>query len=82
MYCRLIPLDKKPGLRLTGVWEVLRRTADIAVMMLFKIDITHATDASQLTAGHDAEFDADAQAMHDIFSTKKKKKKSQNRFTN
>ena len=43
-------------------------------MMLFKIDITHATDALQLTAGQDAEFDADAQAMHDIFSKKKKKK--------
>ena len=42
-------------------------------MMLFKIDITHATDALQLTAGQDAEFDADAQAMHDIFSKKKKK---------
>ena len=42
MACRLIPLDKKPGLRPIGVGEVLRRIAGKAVMMLFKNDITHA----------------------------------------
>ena len=45
--CRLILLDKKPGLRPIGVREVLRRIAAKAVMMLFKNDITHAAGALQ-----------------------------------
>ena len=37
MACRLISLDKKPGLRPIDVGEVLRRVAVKAVMMLFKM---------------------------------------------
>ena len=48
--CRLIPLDKKPGVRPNGVGEVLQRIAGKAVMMLFKNDITHVTGALQLSA--------------------------------
>ena len=50
MACRLIPLDKKPGVRPNGVGEVLQRIAGKAVMMLFKNDITHVTGALQLSA--------------------------------
>ena len=67
MTCRLIPLNKKPGLRPIDVGEVLRRIASKAVMMLFKNDITHATGALQLSARQDAGV-AIVQAMHNIFS--------------
>ena len=68
MACRLIPLDKKPGLRPIDVGEVLRRIAGKAIMILFKNDITHAAGASQLSAGQDAGDEAVVHAMHDIFS--------------
>ena len=48
--CRLISLDRKPGLRPIGVGKVLRRIAGKAVMMLLKNDITHAAGALQLSA--------------------------------
>ena len=41
--CRLIPLDKKPGLRPIGVGEVLRRITGKVIMMIFKKYITDAT---------------------------------------
>ena len=66
--CRLIPLDKKPGLRPIDVGEVLRRIAGKAIMILFKNDITHAAGASQLSVGQDAGDEAVVHAMHDIFS--------------
>ena len=66
--CRLIPVEKKPGIRPIGVGEVLRRIAGKTVMMLFKNDITHAAGALQLNAGQDAGDEAVVHAMHDIFS--------------
>ena len=65
--CRLIPLDKKPGLRLIGIGEVLRRIAGKGVMMLFKNDMTCAASALQLSAGQDAGVEAVVHAKH-IFS--------------
>ena len=76
--CRLILLDKKPGLRPIGVREVLRRIAAKAVMMLFKNDITHAAGALQLSAGQDAGVEAVVHSMHDIFS----EENNRSRFTN
>ena len=49
--CRLIPLDKKPGLRPISVGEALGRVADKAVIMLFKKDVTHAAGSFQLSDG-------------------------------
>ena len=40
--CRLIPLDKKPGLRPIGVGEVLRRIVGKVIMMIFMKDIIDA----------------------------------------
>ena len=62
--CRLIPLDKKPGLRPIVVGEVLRRIAGKAVMMLFKNDITHAAGALQLSPGQDARAEVVVHFMH------------------
>ena len=68
--CRLILLDKKPGLRPIGVREVLRRIACKTVMMLFKNNITHAAGALQLSAGQDTGVDAVVHTIHDICSKK------------
>ena len=68
--CRLIPLDKRPGLRPIGIGEVLRRIACRAVMMLFNNDITHAAGGLQLSAGQDAGVEAVLYAIHDIFPKK------------
>ena len=40
--CRLIPLDKRAGLRPTGVGEVLRRIAEKAPMIVLKKDVLQA----------------------------------------
>ena len=66
--CRLIPLDRKPGLRPIGVEEVLQRIAGKAVIMLFKNEVTHAAAALQFSAGQDAGVQAVVRTMHDIFS--------------
>ena len=52
--CRLIPLDKKPGLRPISVGEVLRRIAGKEIMIIFKKDITDAARLLQLSAGQEA----------------------------
>ena len=76
--CRLILLDKKPGLTPIDVGEVLRRIAGKAIMILFKNVITHAAGASQFSAGQDAGVEAVVHAMHDIFF----RRKYRSRFTN
>ena len=63
MACRLIPLDKKPGLRPIGLGEVLRRIAGKAVMIKFKNRITHAAVALQVVAKQDSGVEAVIQAV-------------------
>ena len=65
--CRLIPLDKKPGLRPIVVGEVLRRIAG-KVIMIFKKDITDAAGPLQLSAGQEAGAEAAIHPMRDIFA--------------
>ena len=62
--CRLIPLDKKPGLRPIVVGEVLRRIAG-KVIMIFKKDITDAAGPLQLSSCQEAEAEAAIHAMRD-----------------
>ena len=50
--CRLLPLDKNPGLRPIGVGEVLRRIAGKVVMSVIKDDIQEAVGSLQLCAGN------------------------------
>ena len=52
--CRLIPLDKQPGVRPIGIGEVLRRVIGKIVIKLLKEDILKATGFLQLCAGQDA----------------------------
>ena len=45
--CRLIPLDKNPGVRPIGVVEVCRRIIGKAVMGIVKLDLIEATFTQQ-----------------------------------
>ena len=66
--CRLILLDKKPGLRPIGVGEILRRIAGKVIMMTFKKDITYAAGPLQLSTGQEAGTEAATHAVQDIFA--------------
>ena len=63
--CRLIPLDKNPGLRPIGVGEVSRRIAGKVVMKVLKEDVRNSAGGLQLCAGHEAAV----HAMHDVFKS-------------
>ena len=66
--CRLIPVDKRPGIRPIGVGEVLRRIAGKAVMILLKKDVLQAAESLQLCGGQVAGTEAEIHAMHDVFN--------------
>ena len=65
--CRLIPLDRNPGLRPIGVGEVLRRIAGNVVMQIVKKDVTRSAGCLQLCAGQEAGSEAAIRAMCDIY---------------
>ena len=52
--CRLIPLDKNPGLRPIGVGEILRRIAGKVVVYVIREDIILSVGSLQVCAGHEA----------------------------
>ena len=66
--CRLIPLDKRPGLRPTGVGEVLRRIAGKVATILLKKDVLQAAGSLQLCEGQVVGSEAVIHAMHDVFN--------------
>ena len=59
--CRLIPLDKNPGVRPIGVGEVLRH---INTLAMFKEEIKEAVGPLQVCAGHSAGSEAAIHAMN------------------
>ena len=66
--CRMIPLNKNPGLRPIGVGEVLRRIACKVVMQISKDNVTNAAGSLQVCAGQSAGAEAAIHAMHDIYN--------------
>ena len=66
--CRLIQLDKWPGLRPVEVRGVLRRIAGKAVKNLLKKDVPQAAGSLQLCGGQVAGSEAAIHAMHDIIN--------------
>ena len=66
--CRLIPLDKKPGVCPIGIGNVPRRIIAKAILYVIGNDIQLSAEALQTCAGHDdAGFEAAIHAMRDIF---------------
>ena len=65
--CRLIPLDKCPGLRPIGVGEVLRRIAGKAVMAVVKEDVQTSAGSLQVCAGQAGGCEAAIHGMRTVF---------------
>ena len=66
--CRLIPLDKCPGVRPIGIGEVVRRIIGKAIMKTTKCFLRNAVGCIQLCAGHDAGCEAAVHAIAQIFN--------------
>ena len=67
MACRLIPLDKMPGLRPIGIGEVLRRIIGKVVKRSFREEISECTGALQMCTGKPAGCEAAIHGMRQIF---------------
>ena len=67
--CRLVPLNKNPGLRPIGVGEVLRRIAGKAVMLIAKEDLKNSCSTVQMCAGHEAGCEAAIHSMKYVFES-------------
>ena len=67
--CRLIALDKHPGVRPIGVGEVCRRLLSRAVLCIVRTDVLQAAGPLQLCAGQPAGCEAAIHAMRKIFDS-------------
>ena len=65
--CRLIALDKCPGVRPIGIGEVSRRIIGKAIIKTIGREIREATDPLQTCAGHLSGCEAAVHAMHQVF---------------
>lgn len=66
--CRLIPLDKCPGVRPIGVAESLRRIVGKAIMAVAGHDVQQAAGPLQLCAGQPAGCEAAVHVMRQLFT--------------
>ena len=65
--CRLIPLDKNPGLRPICIGEVLRRIPGKVVVTHFRTEIVASVGSPQVCAGQKAGCESIIQAMQAIY---------------
>ena len=65
--CRLLALDKNPGVRPIGVGETPRRIIAKAILSIVKEDIQEAAGTQQLCAGQIAGAEAAAHAVRESF---------------
>ena len=65
--CRLIPLNKNPGLRPIGVGETLRRIVGKAVSWIVKQEAMEAAGPLQVAAGAKSGAEAACHAMRELF---------------
>ena len=67
--CRLIALDKCPGVRPIGVGETVRRIIAKAVLSVIKEDIREAAGSSQLCAGQLSGCEAAVHSVRTLFGS-------------
>ncbi|MCH2405735.1 MAG: hypothetical protein MK200_06040, partial [Nitrosopumilus sp.] len=67
MACRLIPLDKNPGLRPIGIGEVLRRIIGKAITYVLRPEMRSAAGGLQLCVGLEGGAEAGIHGMRHIF---------------
>ena len=65
--CRLIPLDKNPGIRPIGVGEVLGRIVGKTITGFLKEEIKEAAGPLQVCTGHSTGPEAAIHAMSQMF---------------
>ena len=65
--CRLIPLDKDPGLRPIGIGEVLRRIISKMVVYVLKPELQEGAGDLQMCVGLEGGCEAGVHAMREIF---------------
>ena len=65
--CRLIAVNKNPGLKPIKVWEVLKRISGKVEMMISKEDVIKIAGSLQVCAGQEAGVEAAIHNVHDIF---------------
>ena len=65
--CRLIPLDKYPGVRPIGIDEMLSRIIGKAIVTVLTPDILNVTGYQQLSAGLESGCKVAVQAVMDLF---------------
>ena len=65
--CRLIPLDKNPGLRPIGIGEVLRRIAGKVVVTHFRTEVVTSVGSLQVFEGQEAGCESIIHAMQAIY---------------
>ena len=66
--CRLIALDKCPGVRPIGICEAARRIISKAILFVLRDDIQDAAGSMQLCAGQIAGVEAAIHFMREAFS--------------
>ncbi|CAM1297505.1 Uncharacterised protein r2_g683 [Pycnogonum litorale] len=64
--CRLIPLDKNPGVRPIGICEISKRIITKAILQVSKGEILSATGTKQLCTGFDSGCEAAVYAMESM----------------
>ena len=67
--CRLIALDKQPGVRPIGIGEVSRRIVGKAILSIVKDDILKTAGVKQLCVGQQSGCEAAIHVMRSIFDT-------------
>ena len=67
--CRLIALDKCPGVRPIGICETARRIISKAVLQVTRTDLQDAAGSLQLCAGQIAGIEAAVHSMKEAFSS-------------
>ena len=64
--CRLIPLDKSPGVRHIGIGETCRQIASKAIFSVIGEDVLDAVGPLQLCAGQDNGCEAAVHSIHQL----------------
>ena len=65
--CRLIPLDKDPALRPTGIGEILRRIAGKVIVSHIQKDLISSAGSLRVCVGNEAGCELIIHAMHKIY---------------
>ncbi len=66
--CRLIPLDKDPGVRPIGIGEMLRRLVSKSVLAIVREEVSRVCGTMELCAGQSAGAEAAIHAVSDLFN--------------